>query len=928
MLQVTAVGASTPPARRLHGRDEEQRALTALLETTRASGSGVLVLRGPEGIGKSALLADTIAKAEEMRVLQAAGVESESGLAFSGLHQLLRPLEESIDGLPGPQATALRGALGLSSDGGDDLFLVGAAALTLMATAAEARPLLCIIEDAQWLDAASLAAITFAARRLQAERIAVLFAVREDDEDADTVATELPELRLEGLDPEASAALLADETTSPLAPQVLERIITSANGNPLVLLEIPLALSDAQRAGREHLPDPLPLTARLEEAFSSRAAVLPATTQGLLLLLAADSTGETAVALRAARALGLSEGDFETAEAAGLLSLSEDRVAFRHPLMRSALYQRASSGQRQQVHAALAEIYAQDGEEDLHAWHRAAATLGPDDEVAAELESSAERAKARGGYASAAKALARAAALTSNSSERGVRKLAAARFAAEAGETGTARALLEDAAGLLSDPLLLADVEHLRGVLELELGSGLVAHDIFMSAAGEVAELDHERAARLLLEATRAALYAGDRHALVSTAHQAQALRIRAGETFELTVSAGLGLVWEEDGTAGRKLLDDAIAQAEENPRRLEWAARCALQRGDETSARAFSRREAELARQDGAVTALVISLSRLAFAEILEDRFVSARANAAEGLSLANQIGLTNQVGYYRALVGWTAALLGLVDETQREAQMALQLARASDGGWTASAASLALGELELGLGRWADAVSFFGSLATTGSPYLERRSAPSLVLAAVRAGRRDVAAAALERFERWVARTGSRSQLALVARSRALLAEGDAATAKFEQATRLHVRIPRPFEQGRTELLYGEHLRRAGQRRKARQHLRLALALFSQTGAVLWRERAEIELRASGETLRRAESTPLYRLTPQELQIARFVATGASTKAVAAQLFLSPRTVDAHLRNIFRKLGITSRAQLVGLSLGEPGEGLLDVE
>jgi DNA-binding CsgD family transcriptional regulator len=234
----------------------------------------------------------------------------------------------------------------------------------------------------------------------------------------------------------------------------------------------------------------------------------------------------------------------------------------------------------------------------------------------------------------------------------------------------------------------------------------------------------------------------------------------------------------------------------------------------------------------------------------------------------------------------------------------------------------------LELGLGRWADAVTLFGSLATTGSPYLERRSAPSLVLAAVRAGRRDVAVGALEKFERWVVRTGSRSQLALVARSRALLAEGDAATAKFEQAARLHVRTPRPFEQGRTELLYGEHLRRAGQRRKARQHLRLALALFSQTGAVLWRERAEIELRASGETLRRAESTPLYRLTPQELQIARFVATGASTKAVAAQLFLSPRTVDAHLRNIFRKLGITSRAQLVGLSLGEPGEGLLDVE
>jgi DNA-binding CsgD family transcriptional regulator len=914
---------SDPPLRRLHGRAEEQRVLSTLLERARAAGSGVLVLRGPEGIGKSALLADTVAQAEGMRVLQAVGVESESRLAFSGLHQLLRPLEDLIPALPGPQANALRGALGLSSDGGDDLFLVGAAVLTLLATAAEAEPLLCVIEDAQWLDAASLVAITFAARRLQAERVAMLFAARGCD-DVDAVVTELPELRLEGLDAEASAALIADEATTPLAPEVLNRIIASAEGNPLVLLEMLLALTDAQRAGREQLPNLLPLTARLEEAFSSRAANLPDDDQLLLLVAAAESTGEAAVALRAARILGLSAADFETAEAAGLLELSEDRVKFMHPLVRSALYQRASFGQRQRVHNALAEIFAQDGEDDLHTWHRAAGTLGPDDQVAAELESSAERAKARGGYASAAKALARAATLTSDSSERGARKLAAARFAVAAGETGTARTLLEDAGGLLSDPLLLADVEQLRGVLELELGSGLAAHDIFMSAAGEVAELDHERAAKLLLEATRAALYVGDRNALVSTAHRAQDLRLRAGETFELTVSAGIGLVWEADGRTGRKLLDEAIARAESNPRGLEWAARCALQRGDETSARTFSRREAELARRDGAVTALVISLSRLAFAEILEDRFVSARANAAEGLSLASQTGLTNQVGYYRALVGWTAALLGLVDETQREAQAALQLARASDGGWTESAASLALGELELGLGRWADAVTFLGSLTTTGSPYLERRSAPALVLAAVRAGRRDVAAAALEKFERWVARTGSRSQLALIARSRALLAQGDDATAKFEQALRLHARIPRPFEHGRTELLYGEHLRRTGQRRKARQHLRLALGLFSQTGAVLWRERAETELRASGETLRRAEATPLGRLTPQELQIARFVATGASTKAVAAQLFLSPRTVDAHLRNIFRKLGITSRAKLAGLDLGEPGESV----
>jgi DNA-binding CsgD family transcriptional regulator/DNA-binding MarR family transcriptional regulator len=927
MLQVTRSAGAGLSARRLHGRGEEQRVLSTLLEKAQASESGVLVLRGPEGIGKSALLTDTVARAEGMRVLQAAGVESESGLAFSGLHQLLRPIEELIDGLPGPQATALGGALGLSADREDDLFLVGAAALTLIASAAEAEPLLCVIEDAQWLDAASLVAITFVARRLQAERIAMLFAVREDDGVADAIATELPELRLEGLDPGASAALIADDASIALAPEVLNRIIASAEGNPLVLLEVPLALSDAQRAGREQLPDPLPLTARLEDAFSSRAALLPDQTQLLLLLAAADSSGETAVILRAARILGVSADDL-TAEAEGLLEISQDRVKFRHSLVRSAVYQRATLAELRQVHNALAEVFAQDGEDDLYAWHRAAATVEPADDVAAELERSAERAKARGGYASAARALTRAAVLTSDSSRRGARKLAAAELAATAGESGTARALLEDARRLLTDPLLLADVELLRGKLELELGSGLIAHDIFMSAADDVAELDRARAAQLLLEATRAALYAGDGEALVRTGHRAQQLRRQAGENFELTVSAGLGLFWDEDGSAGRALLDQAVALGEGDPTRFQWAARCALQRGDETTARTFSRREAERARRDGAVTALVISLSRLAFTEILEDRFVSARANASEGLGLASQIGLTNQVGYYHALVAWTAALLGLADETQREAEAALQLARASDGGWTAGAASLALGELELGLARWADAVTHFQAVATTGSPYLDRRSAPSLVLAAVRAGRPDVAAAALDKFEQWVERTGSRSQLALVARSRALLADDEVAVAEFEQATRFHARTPRPFEQGRTELLYGEHLRRAGQRRKARQHLRLALGLFSQTGAVLWHERAAIELRATGETLRRSEGTLLDRLTPQELQIARFVATGASTKAVAAQLFLSPRTVDAHLRNIFRKLAITSRAQLAGLPLADPGEGRVDVE
>ena len=703
-----------------------------------------------------------------------------------------------------------------------------------------------------------------------------------------------------------------------------------SKGNPLVLLELPLSLTQGQLAGREPLAEPLPLTATLEEVFGARAESLSEDSQALLLVAAADDTRDPAIVLEAARTLGIDDEALEECEAAGLLRVLETQIRFRHPLVRSAIYHRVPFSRRREVHLALADVI-DEHDADRRAWHLAAATIGPDDSVAEALEKSAARARARGGTTTAATALARAAALTRDREQRARRQLAAARAAADGGMNDLAIALLEQARELTDARQLCGEIDWLRGSIELANGSPSAAYELLLSAAGQIADENPAVAARVVVEASIAATVSGDLSLLSKAGRRAEDLEAALDTSpVEVAFSAGLAGLWAGDAREGSARLRDAISRLEvsDHPARYAWASVAALHLGEDAKALALSSVDAAHARRDGAVTSLVRALARVGFAEVSLGRLDSARTSASEGLALATGAGLENFVCFNHALLAWVAALRGQPEEVYGHAEAALESARAHGRNLEAALATVALGELELSVGRPIQALVHFEALSGVDSlaaqPYVCLRSTPSLVDAAARAGRPEVATSTLADFERWVDATGSRANSLLLARCRALVATTEDWRSHFEDALRVSREHSNPFEHARTALFYGERLRRAGKRAEARAQLRSALELFQQLGAQAWAGRAEDELRASGETARRRTNgrSPAD-LTPQEVQIARLVATGASNKDVAAQLFLSPRTVDAHLRSVFRKRGVTSRAQLRLLGFGESDPG-----
>jgi DNA-binding CsgD family transcriptional regulator len=912
----------------LYGRDVERRAIDALLADARESHSGVLVLRGEPGVGKSTLLADAVERAGNMEVLRADGFESESELAFAGLHQVLRPLLEHVHEIPAPQAAALRGALGLAPGTEPDRFLISVAVLSLLAAAAETRPLLCLVDDAHWLDQPSAESLTFVARRLEAEPIALIIAARSG-EGRTFDAPGLPELCLTGLSSDAADALLSERTQVTLSPEVRDRLVERTGGNPLALLELPQLLTEDQLAGRSPLADPLPLGDTLEAAFLARARDLAVESQVLLLVAAADDTGDPGVVLRAARELGIEPAAFRAAERAGLVSFGERAVEFRHPLVRSAIYHGASLPERQDAHELLAHILEGEEYADRRAWHRAAATAEPDADIAEELERSADRARRRSGYAAAAAAFERAAALTPDDDMRARRLLAAADAAWQAGRPHGAAALLEDARALTSHALLNADIDHLRGAIEFQRGKASQAHAILLAGAAEVATVDPRKAVKMLVSAGEAAGFAGDFKNEIEAARRAEELSAWSeGGTFESAWTVGIGSVLAGDQAKGMPLLRDAVAAAEgsEDARRLLSAGEAAIYLGDVPAARTLCDRAVRAARAAGAVGGLPFALQLLAAFEVIDGWLAAAAANASEGLRLAQETGQENSAAHHLAVLARVDALRGREDDCRRHAGEAFELAETHGLLFQAATASWALGELDLGLGRTAEALSRFATLADltpgTGHPIIALYTAPDLVEAAVRADRADAAHTALEMFEQWADQTGSPWALALLERCRGLLASGNAADSHFEKAVEHHSTVGRSVEAARTELIYGEFLRRARQRKAAREHLRAALDLFEQVGAQPWAERARAELRASGESARRRDPSTIDELTRQELQIARFVAQGLTNRQVAEQLFLSPRTIDFHLRNVFRKLGIASRNELRRFRLGEDAE------
>ena len=913
----------------LIGRSAETAAIDGLVADARAGRSGVLVIRGEAGVGKSALLEQARAAADGLTVLQGVGVEFESELAYAALHQILRPVFDRIARLPDPQATALRAAFALSDETVGERFRVSLGVLGLLSELAEEQPVLCLVDDAQWLDQASADALVFAARRLVAEPMVMLFAARDGTERS-FAAPGLPELRPTPLSPPDARSLLAARVGAPLAPDVVDWLVDSANGNPLALVELPGALSADQLSGREPLTGAALPTTSVEQTYLARIARLPAPTRALLLVAAAEDTGDRATIVRAAAELGLDGDALAAGEEAGLVRVGHDLVEFRHPLVRSAVYRGATFTAREQTHRALAATLTDESDADRRAWHRAAATVGADDEVADELERSAGRAAARSGNAASAAALERAADLSADTVSRGRRLVGAGTAAWQAGRPERATTLLDRAAPVVSDPLLQAELDHVRGVIQLRCGVLLDACTTLMDGAARVAPFDPRKALEMLFDGGEAAGNAGDFTRMAQLAQRVAALPRSddEGDAFVADLLVGVGSLWEGKTADEAPLVRDVIARAAEfhEPRWLVWAAVGAASAGDEAREAELLRRAAALARASGAVDTLTLVLVAVALAGFLATR-VGVIPEATEGLRLAKDGGLGNSASVYLAVLAWFAAVRGQDDECRTSVAEVTEQARATGMALANAIAEWALALLDLSGGRPEETIKRLEALRTappgSGNPYIALTSTPDLVEAYVRTGRGESARTAFSILEGF-ARPGAPTwALALAARCRGLLAEGAEAEREFAEALRLNSESNRVFDRGRTQLLLGEHLRRERQRLEARDHLRAAIDAFDALGAEPWAERARGELRATGETVRKRDPSTVDELTPQELQIARLVAEGGSNKDVAAQLFLSPRTVEYHLRKVFAKLGIASRAELIRRDVAPAAHG-----
>jgi len=872
-------------------------------------------------MGKSALLSYAAAagRAAEMLVLGVTGVEWESDLAFAGLHGLLWPIVDALEGVPEPQRGTLAAALGLAPGEGRDRFLVSAGALSLLAAAAESRPILCVVDDAQWLDLPSAGSLTFVARRLVAEGVAIIFGAREGERRRFD-APGLDELVVAGLDP-ASAGLLLDHSASGAAPSVRDRLLDEAAGNPLALLELPLALSEQQLAGEAPLPRALPMTARLRASFSQRIDRLPPATREALLIAAAEEAGELTVTLRAAAQLELPQDALDPAEETGLVRTEGAILSFRHPLVRSVVYESATLGQRQRTHAALAAALEDKESAERAVWHRAMAALTPDEEVAGALEASAERSGLRGGHASAVNAFERAAALSETSSTRARRLAAAAQAAWNAGQSDRAAGLIRRALPIADRPQR-ARLLFTRGVIEGQ--SGWLLDGVATMHQGMAVSEDPSVTLELLREGFAMASQA---HAIEEAADFASRAAdvTPSGEIDSFTRASLIASAAElsSDYERSRSLSADLVARADgmDLPASLIWASLAAARVGMRPEALHHANRAVSYAREQGAMTTLTFSLQVQAAALIGQSRLELAYASADEGWRLALDTGQLWAASWNLMRLVQIDALRGNEELARAHAGELEALVARSGAAAIGQHATRSLALLDMCLGRPAEALERLLTIVSTARPGSHPTflyGLPDTVETAARADRLEEVSAHADRFRQWAEQYRSPEALALLARCRGLIDESGAQE-HFARAIELADALS-PFDAARTELLYGEWLRRRRRRIDARRHLRSALECFGRLGMTPWEARARSELRASGETARRRDPSTLDQLTPQELQIARLVAGGKTNPEVAAQLFLSPRTIDYHLRKVYAKLDIASRAELAGIDLGEP--------
>jgi DNA-binding CsgD family transcriptional regulator len=899
----------------IYGRDAERAHLADVIEAARVGVSTALVVRGEAGAGKSTLLDDLAESASGMRTLRALGVESDSELAFAGLDQLLSPLLGELTSLAPLRRQALASALGIAkARAAPERFLIATAVLDLLANAAEREPLLAIVDDAQWLDGASQDALLFVARRLAGEGIALVFGARDGDERG-FEAPGVARLELGGLDEDATLELIEHWSDATPSAIVVARLVAATGGNPLALTELAATLDSAVLSGSAPLPDPLPVARGVEAAFSVRLLRLPQRTRAMLLLAALEPAADLALLARSGEHLGAAVGDLEAADVAGLVRLTSLRVAFDHPLVRSAVEGSATVAQLQRAHLALAGALP-DGHAERRAWHAAAAASEPDEQLAADLEELARRARERAGNAAAQAALTRAAELTPEVGARARRLVAAAEAAWHAGRAGDALTLIERASAFVDEPGERARAARLRGLIALHTGSPAEAHQLLMDAARDAADIDPKTAYMLIGEAAKAGGFSGNPAWLAAAGDLASSLP-EPGDEASRTIRravVGIGKLVSGDSTGALAEIREVLeaAQRSDDPELMEYGIAAALLIGDETLSAQLLARAELAARERTMIGTLPLFLVLRSAADYDAGRLAAAAAAADEGARLAREAGQTTVLAANLAYAARAAAARGDATRFASAAGEANALAGEYGLEQVGSIAAHAAALHEIGMGRYEAAT---GALARVTHPALAASRASDACEIAIHLDRHDEAVAARSQLEQIVAAKHSPWIEGLLERARGLTtsAKGDR---HFQRAIALHG-DRRPFERARTELAFGETLRRGRRRMDARAPLRRALEAFDHIGAEPWGARADRELRGTGETAQRDPSA-IDQLTPQELTICQLAARGLTNGEIGARLFLSARTVDYHLRKVFPKLGISSRAELMPLDFG----------
>jgi DNA-binding CsgD family transcriptional regulator len=921
---VTDVVHERPTPAAVRGRRAELEALEALVAQARAGRGSMLVLRGEAGVGKTALLEALAARVGDGLVVRAAGVEGESGLSFAGLHLLCAPFLDRLERLPGPQREALELAFGFRDGSVPDGFLVGMAVLGLMSAGAGDDALICLVDDAQWLDPESAQALVFAARHATAKAIAMVLAVRAPADPEHLRG--LPEMVVGDLSDRDARAVLRAAVTGPLDARVRDRIVAEARGNPRALLELPRRLTPAEMAGGFGLPDGPGLSGRSEALLRRRVEGLPDATRTLLLVVAAEPVLDPVRVWRAAAQLGV--GPDAAAPAAGARLIDAGgQLRFRHPLARAAVYGAASPEERQAVHRALADVVDPETEPDRRAWHCGHATAGLDEEVAAALERAVDGAGARGGVAAAAAFRRRAAELTPDPARRARRALAAAQAKREVGAWDAAMRLLTEARSGPLDALHRAQAELLEAQLAEDSDRVGDVPPLLLAAARGLERLDPVLSRETYRDALSAAMTAGRLAAggggMRDVAAAAPSGRSRRPAATELLLQ-GAGALVTDGYAVGAPPLREALGRlcadgiaGEEALRWLPLASRMAHATWDDERWFAISTALTELAREAGVLTMLSIGLVSSTVLHAVTGDLAGARRRAAEGQAVGTAMG--QRLGPYGALV--IAAWEGdQVELTRQVTSSTAEMTARGEGQWL-TAVDWARAVLGNGLGRYPDALAAAGRAAERADePGWASWALAEYVEAAARTGMVELAADAVRRLDAVAAACGTGWALGVAARSRALIANGEHADALYREAiARLEGTRVRA-ELGRAYLVHGEWLRREGRRAEARKQLKVACELLEAMGARGFAERARRELMATGEVVRKRTDEARDELTPQELRIARLARDGYTNPQIGGQLFLSARTVEWHLRKVFMKLGIGSRREL--------GTALVEVE